>query len=266
MPHNIHPSSIIDPRAELGEGVEIGPWCRVEGAVTIGANTRLIERATLKGPLKLGQRNVLYGGATLGLEPQDRKFDASRDGAGLVVGDDNIFRECVTVHRATQDQPTTIGHRNYFMVSSHAGHDTVIGDGCTLVNSALVAGHATLGDNVIVSGNASVHQFCRVGRLAMVGGNCGVVKDVPPFCIVYAMKSVGSLNLVGLRRAGLRQHISPLQQAFDILYRSQLPNDRAANLIESTIGEDALCREFVAFIRASQRGISAYGGNSSDEP
>lgn len=260
----VHPTAIVDEAADLAADAVVGPWCTIEGAVTIGAGTRLLERVSIRGPVTIGEGNVLYPGACIGFAPQDRKFAPDEDGAGVVIGDRNILREGVTIHRATGAQPTRTGDDNYMMVNSHLGHDTVIGSGITMGNGTLLAGHVTVDDGVIFGGNAAVHQFCRVGRMAMISGLEGVTQDVTPFCVVYARQLISSLNLVGLRRAGLRDHIKPLRRAFDLLLRSRLPRPAAVQRIREELGDDPLCVEFADFADASKRGVCPYGGTRGD--
>lgn len=254
----IHPTTVIDPRAVIADEVVIGPYCTIEGRVTIGPGTRLMGHVYLKGPLTIGARNVIYPFACLGFEPQDYKFSPDTEGAGTIIGDDNIIREGATVHRATRGKPTTIGNHCMLMANAHVGHDCIVGNRVALVNGSLLGGHVELGDNVIVSGNAAVHQFCRLGRMTILSGAEAVNKDVPPFCMVYHTRLVGGLNRVGLRRAGLREHINSVQQAFDILYKRNLPNSKAAHLILAELGHDPLCKEFAEFILNSTRGMSQY--------
>jgi UDP-N-acetylglucosamine acyltransferase len=256
----VHPSAIVDDMVEMGHDVAIGPQCIVHGRVKIGAGTKLLHRVTLHGPLTLGKRNKIYPNACIGFAPQDRKFDPMMEGAGIEIGEDNILREGVTVHRATGQRPTIIGNRNYLMANSHVGHDCIVGDDVTLANGALLGGHAQVGDRAILGGNAAVHQFCRVGRLAMLTGGGVVTQDLPPFCVAYATKSVGSLNVVGLRRAELSKHTRPLQRAFDLAFRSQLARPTAIQRILAELGDDPLCVEMAEFLRTSKRGISPYGG------
>jgi UDP-N-acetylglucosamine acyltransferase len=256
----VHSSCVIDPRAELADDVAIGPQCVIEGAVRIGAGTRLLHRVTLVGPMTIGRNNRIYPNAVLGTEPQDRKYDPDKAGPGVVIGEGNILREGVTIHRATGSTPTTLGDRNYLMVNSHLGHDVTVGNDVTMANGTLVAGHVTIQDQAIFGGNAVVHQFCRIGRMSMISGLHGVSQDVPPFCVVYHTKQIGSLNLVGLRRGGYREHIGRLKQAFDLFFRQGLPTGVALSRIEAELGSDALCAEFAAFCRASKRGVTQYGG------
>jgi UDP-N-acetylglucosamine acyltransferase len=254
----IHPTSIIDPRASLADDVEIGPGCVIDGPVTLGPGNRLIGHVYLVGPLTVGQNNVFYPHACIGFDPQHRQFDPKAPNGGVVIGYRNVFREGCTIHRSTGEKPTTIGNDNYLMCNTHAGHDAVIGNACTLANGALLAGHVVLEDNVVLGGNAAIHQFCRIGRLAMISGLVAIAQDVPPFCTAYDFRQVESLNLVGLRRAGYRQHIPALQEAFRILYLSRHTRTRAVELIEANLGHDPLCAEFVRFLRATKRGITGY--------
>jgi len=262
----VHPTAIVDDRASLGEGAVVGPWCHIDGEVAIGPNTRLLERVSLKGPLTLGADNVLYPNACVGFAPQDRKFDPEHDGAGVHIGDRNILREGVSIHRATADLPTSLGHDNYLMANSHVAHDCRVGSHTMFANGALIGGHVHVGDMVILGGNAVLHQFCRVGRLALLSGLSGAGQDIPPFCISYKPRRIGSLNLIGLRRAGLRQHLRPLKSAFRTFFRLQLPNTVALQRIRDEVGHDPLVAEFVDFIADSQRGITPYQSSTLQHP
>lgn len=254
----VHPSAIVDPRAELADDVVIGPGSVIDGPVRIGNGTRLVAQVFLQGPLVIGEHNLFYPTAAIGFPAQHRAWDFDKTGAGVVIGSHNTFREGVTIHAAHRDVPTTLGDHNYMMANSHVGHDAILGDHCTLTNGSLVGGHCIMGDGVILGGNAATHQFCRIGRLAMVSGAAGISQDLPPFCVCYTLRSTSSLNLIGLRRAGLRKHITPLKRAFDLYFRKGHSTPVALEMIEAEVGEDALCREFADFIRASTRGITRY--------
>ena len=243
---------------QLDDDVEIGPHCVLDGPVKLEAGCRLLGHVYMQGPATIGPGNTFYPFCCIGFAPQDLKFDAKTPGAGVRIGGGNVFRESVTVHRATGDKPTTIGDGNLFMVASHAGHDARVANDCVLGNGVLLAGHVELADSVIIGGNAGLHQFCRCGRLVMIAGACGFTQDLPPFCVAYVDRAVSSLNLVGLRRAGLRDHIEPLKEAFNLLYRRGLTNTRALERIESQLADDPLCRELVDFVKSSQRGICPY--------
>jgi UDP-N-acetylglucosamine acyltransferase len=254
----IHPTASIDRHAELAESVEIGPYCNIAGRVAIGDGTRLIANVTIQGPASIGARNLIYPYTCLGYAPQDRTFDPREQGAGLVIGDDNVFREFVTVNRAKLDCPTRLGSRNYWMANSHAGHDCLVGDDCTFANGVLLAGHVAVGDKAFFGGNSGIHQFCRVGRLGMLAGTESGTQDVPPFCTMIARNRIGALNLVGLRRAGYRRHIKELQEAFEILFTQGHTNQVAVTLIEQQFGDDPLCMELAQFVKQSKRGICPY--------
>ena len=255
---DIHPTAHVDPQASLAPDVYIGPGCSVRGHVTLGPGTRLIAQVHLRGPLTLGQRNRVYPFACLGFAPQDRGYDPDHPGAGALVGDDNTFREGTTLNRATGDTPTTVGDRNYFMAYSHVGHDCRVRNDCTFANNAMLAGHCLVGDRVNLAGGSGAAQYCRLGRLAMISGAAGVTRDLPPFCTVHVTKRVSSLNLIGLRRAGLRQHILQLQRAFDIYYREGHTRPVAVARIRDELADDPLCLEFAHFL-ADSRGVTAYG-------
>jgi UDP-N-acetylglucosamine acyltransferase len=255
----IHPSAIIHPDAILAGDVEVGPNCIIDSPdVRIGPGTRLIASVYLTGIVTLGTNNTLYPNVALGFEPQDRKFDTARGTGGVSVGDRNILREGVTIHRATGPRPTRVGNDNLLMCNSHLGHDAEVTDSCTLANGVLLAGHVKVEPFAVLGGNAVVHQFCRVGRLSMLSGVAGMAQDLPPFCTAYSTRSVGSLNIVGLRRAGYRGHIPNLKRAFEILYLSRHTTPVAADHIERELGADPLCAELVAFLRSTRRGITPY--------
>jgi len=259
----IHPTAFIDPETELADDVIVGPYCIIEGRVTLGPGCKLVAHACLKGPLTLGQENTIYPFACIGYDPQDRSFDPDCEGAGTVIGDRNILRESVTIHRATGDRATTLGNDNYLMANAHVAHDCTIGNHCIFANSAVIAGHVDVADNVILAGGAGVQQFCRVGRLSMLSGNEGITKDLPPFCIVHHTKRVGSLNVIGLRRNGYRDNIKPLQQAFDLIYKAGLTTPKAAERIEQYLSDDPLCVELAEFLSTANRGITQYAGSDT---
>src|SRR6185369_4051639 len=200
----IHPTAIVDREAELADDVSIGPYCVIRGRVRIGAGTQLYGSVHLQGPLELGARNRLWPFVALGFAPQHLGWDPDRPGAGLAIGDENTFRESVTISRAASDEvPTRVGSRNYWMTNSHAGHDCEIGSGCVIANGTLLAGSVRVGDGVVTGGNVAVHQFCQVGRGALLCGTFGLNKDLPPFFMLTGGNIAGSINLIGMRRSGM---------------------------------------------------------------
>jgi UDP-N-acetylglucosamine acyltransferase len=254
----VHPTAIVPPEADLGEDVEVGPHVVIEGAVKVGQGSILRPGAHLVGPLTLGCHNRVFSGAVLGEEPQHLKY--AGEPTRLEIGDCNVFREHVTIHRGSAASwVTRIGSGNYFMAGAHVGHDCQVGDRCILANGALLAGHCVLENNVYLSGNAAVHQFVRVGRLALLGGISGSTKDIPPFIIQQRINRVVGVNVIGMRRAGVATaNIDAVRQAYHILYREEhvLPHSLAQ--IERELGEVPEVAEMLAFIRNSARGITLH--------
>jgi len=254
----IHPTAVVLGEVTLAADVEVGPGCVIEGCpgpVTIGAGTRLLHRATVQGPCAIGERNTVYPGAALGFPPQDLGFNPAEPGPGLVIGHDNVFREGVTIHRGKTQAPTRVGSHNYFMVNSHAGHDCVIGDRNIFANGVLLAGHVEVADRVIMGGNATVHQFCRVGRGAMVGGLTGFSLDLPPFFMTTGINIAGSMNIIGMRRSGMsRADIDTVKWVYRVLQRSRLPKEGKLEELRTRAG-DPVVDEYIAFVASSKRGI-----------
>ena len=253
----IHSTAIIDAEAVIEPDVQIGPYVVIEGPVQIGAGCVIEAHACLIGPLSMGRNNYVGQAAVLGKSPQHRGY---RDEPTRVeIGDNNVFREFVTVHRGTAqgNGVTTIGSRNMFMVGSHVGHDVCVGNGCTVVNNALLGGHVILEDDCVLSGNTAVQQRVRIGRLAMLGGTGGTTKDVPPFILQQGYNCVTGLNIIGIRRAGFSTRaIDALRQVFRILYREGRPLSAALDRIEKDHGDIPEVLEFSAFIRHSKLGIN----------
>jgi UDP-N-acetylglucosamine acyltransferase len=253
----IHPTAMVDSEAVLAPDVQIGPYAIIEGPVQIGRGCIIEAHACLSGPLMMGRDNFVGHGVVLGKSPQHRGYRG--EPTGLEIGDSNVFREFVTIHRGTVqgNGVTTIGHRNMFMVGCHLGHDVRVGNGCTIVNNALVAGHVTLGDDCILSGHTAVQQRVRVGRLAMLGGTGGTTRDIPPFILQQGYNCVTGLNIIGLRRAGLPpESIDALRQVYRMLYREGRPLSRALDRIEDHLGHVPEVAEFTTFIRQSKVGIN----------
>jgi UDP-N-acetylglucosamine acyltransferase len=253
----IHPTAVIDPEANIAPDVQIGPFVSIEGPVNVGPGCQIEAHACLTGPLVMGRDNVVSHGAVLGKAPQHKGYRG--EPTGLQIGDGNVFREMVTVHRGTVqgNGMTVIGNRNMFMVGSHLGHDVRVGNGCTIVNNALVAGHVVLMDECILSGNTAVQQRVRIGRLAMLGGTGGTTKDIPPFVLQQGYNCVTGLNIIGLRRAGFsRDAIDALRQVYRILYREGHPLPGALDCIEAEFGQFPEVVEMTTFIRQSQTGIN----------
>ena len=254
----IHPTAIVSPRAEIADDVEIGPYSVIEDDVVIGRGTVVQGHARIRRFTRLGESNVLHHGVVLGDIPQSLGFTDIR--TYLEIGSGNTFREHVTLHRATHEgEATVIGDRNYFMVLSHAGHDCRIGNGNIITNCALIAGHTVIEDGVVISGAVVIHQFSRIGSLAMISGLSAVNRDIPPFVIAGGRPAAATnLNLVGLRRAGIKQdERKVLKAAFKTFYTSGLNASQALAEIEKGPMTPRV-RHFVDFIRASKRGVCRY--------
>ncbi len=236
---NIHPTAIVDSGAKLAEDVEVGAYCVVESDVTIGAGTVLKAHAVIRRYTTLGQDNYVDSFSVLGGEPQDLSFDRNAR-SFLTIGDHNTFREGVTISRATKPSgATTVGNETFWMANSHAGHDTRIGNNVVIVNGVLLAGHATVGDKVVLSGNTLVHQFTSIGEMVMSQGMAGMSMHVPPYVMLANTNQVIGLNHVGLRRdASLTSaDRSQIKQAFSITYM------RGLSPAEALVEMDA-CREW----------------------
>jgi UDP-N-acetylglucosamine acyltransferase len=260
----IHPTALVDSGARLGAGVVVGPYAVVEADAEIGDGCEIRAHAVVKRLTRLGRENVVHEGAVLGGEPQDLTFGGGP--TSLVIGDRNVIREGVTVHRGSSpDSPTVVGSDCFLMAYSHVAHDDRLGDGVILANAVLLAGHVDVADRAFLSGGVVVHQFCRVGRLAMVGGNSKVVMDCLPFANASGVPALAvGLNVVGLRRAGVGPDSRrALKQAYRILLRSGLP--LAVAVEEMARLSDPLVDEMIAFARSSRRGFHRTGRRSGDE-
>jgi len=258
----IHQSAIINPRAEIGKNNEIGPHVIIEGPVQIGDGNIIEAGVVLKNRTCIGNNNHIHPHAVIGNDPQDVTFKGGN--TRTIIGDGNIIREFVTIHRATREEGATkIGDNNFIMVSAHIAHDCIIGDSNYIVNYVALAGHVTIGDHVFISSYSGVHQFTRVGSYAMVGGLTGVNKDVPPFMIANGQRAVVlGINMVGLKRNGF----SPdrrvlLKRAYVQLYRrgTSLPNSliELGKMMEAseTLEQRNDLQMLIEFIRSSKRGI-----------
>ena len=252
----IHPTAIISPEVEFGENVEVGALVIIDGKVQIGNDCVIRPAAQLYGPMKIGVANTIYSGVILGERPQHLKYN--NELTWTEIGDRNTFREHVTIHRGTMlTMKTVIGNDNFFMVNSHIAHDCVVGNRCILANGALVGGHCVLEDGVNLSGNTAVHQFVRIGRLAMIGGCSATTKDIPPFVMQQAIDNVVSVNLGGMRRAGFnREQINAVRAAFKILFREGLVLPAAMAKMERELGAFDVVQEMLTFLRGCTKGIN----------
>ncbi len=252
----IHPTAVISPEAELDDDVQVGPYVVIEGRVRMRAGCIVRPHAHLCGPLSMGRGNIVHTGAVLGERPQHLKYHD--EPTSLEIGDDNVFRENVTIHRGTTHSwKTRIGSQNYFMANSHVAHDCQVGNGCILANGALVAGHCLIGDNAYLSGNCAIHQFCHVGRLALLSGCSVTTKDIPPFMLQQGINCIVGVNVVGMRRFGLTgEQVNAVRRAFHILFREGQVLTTAVSQLEQELGMIDTVAELIDFIRQSTRGIN----------
>ncbi len=250
----VHPTAIVDPQASIDPSVEVGPFVLIDGPVVVGARTRVLARATLLGHTRIGSDNEIHPGAVIGGTPQDRGYNG--EPTEVVIGDRNVFREHVQVHRGSRTGgATVIGDDNFLMATSHIAHDCRIGNHVTLANGAVVGGHARIADRVFLSGNSAVHQHVRVGTLAMLRGVSAADRDVPPYCIVDDINVVRALNRVGLHRAGVpSERIDALRRAFRILFARRRNLAIAMQEVEERPATEEVAH-LLEFLRTSERGV-----------
>jgi UDP-N-acetylglucosamine acyltransferase len=257
-PPAVHPTAVVFPGARLGEAVRVGPHSVVGEHVVVGPKTVLEANVYLGGWTTVGAENTFGPGGVVGTEPQDVGYRG--EPTRVVIGDRNVFREYVTVHRATakEDGLTQIGHGNYFMAFSHVAHDCRVGDETIFLHGATLGGHVRVGDFAIVGAMSAVHQFCRLGRFSFMGGGSMVTLDVAPFSRVAGQRPTRylGLNSVGLRRRGFsRERIAALKDMFRLLFEADLNTSQALARIEAEIPASEDREELVSFVRSSKRGV-----------
>ena len=252
----IHPTAIVDAQAEIGAGTIIGPYCVVGAGVVLGPESWLQNHVTLSGPTVIGARNKFYAYCSIGQQTQDLKY--AGEPTYLEIGDENTFREFVTVNRSTTSEGRTLlGHRGNYLAYSHIGHDCTVGDAVVFSNNGTLAGHVQVGDHAVMGGLTAVHQFCRLGRFAITGGCSKIVQDVPPFMIADGNPAkVRGINVVGLERNGFAaETIKAIKEAFRLIYRSQFNTRQAVEAIQQELPASAEITQIIEFIQTSERGI-----------
>jgi UDP-N-acetylglucosamine acyltransferase len=253
----IDPQAIVHPSARIGADVEIGPWTSIGADVEIGAGTRIASHVVIKGPTRIGSHNRILQFSTIGEDTPDLKYQG--EPSWLVIGDHNVIREGVTIHRGTANDrnETTIGDRNLLMAYVHVGHDSAIGNHCILVNNASLAGHVIVGDWAILSGYTLVHQFCQIGAHAFTGASAYVSKDVPPYMLVAGNPAEPkNINVEGLKRRGFDSAaIAALRRAYKIIYRQGLNVDEALVEMQKLVGEHGEVQPLIDALQQSTRGI-----------
>lgn len=257
MTTEIHPAAIVHPRAQLGAGCVIGPFCVIGEHVALGPGCRLHSHVVIDGHTTLGAENEIFPFASLGLKTQDLKWKGGH--TRTVIGDHNTFRESITVHSATSDGGVTvIGSHNHILAYAHIAHDVQLGNHVVMSNVATLAGHVIVEDHAIVGGLAAVHQFCRIGRMSIIGGCSKVVQDVPPFMLADGNPAqTRTVNKIGLERNGLSEEAqTALKQAYKILFRDGLTITNALARIEADLPPLPEVRHLVEFARKSERGLS----------
>ena len=251
----IHPTAVIDPRADIHPEAEIGPYAIVDGFVKIGRATRVMAHAYLTGWTEIGEDNIIHMGAVIGHEPQDLEYQGAR--SYLKIGDRNIVREHAEIHRGTKPESSTIiGNDNFIMNHAHIAHNCEIGNRTVIVGGVLLAGYVQVGDGAIISGNCVVHQFVRIGKLAFMRGLSRTGRDVPPFCIMDDTHTVRAINQVGLERAGYsRDQIREIRRAFAQLFRRKGNMAQAIEQLESRSPLSEEVAYMLEFVRSSKRGV-----------
>jgi UDP-N-acetylglucosamine acyltransferase len=260
----IHATAVIHSKAEIDPAASVGPCAVIDEGVRVGGNCKIGPHVHITGRTLIGAGNVFHAGCVIGDAPQDLKYGG--EPTGLVIGDNNVFREHVTVHRSNKvGEETVIGSNNYLMANSHLGHNSRLGNHVIIANGALLGGHVQVDDRAFISGNCLVHQFTRIGTLALMQGGAGISKDLPPFTIARGVNTICGLNSVGLRRAGLssRERIE-LKRLYHALFRGGGRFQEALAAAEKEFTSPA-ARVLLEFVAASKRGVcpdAGSGGNS----
>jgi UDP-N-acetylglucosamine acyltransferase len=254
----IHPSSIVDPGARIADSAEIGPFCVIGADVEIGARTRVVANVVMEGPLEIGEDNIFYPYSTVGLAPQDLKYHGER--SSTRIGHRNRIREFVTIHRGTEGggMLTSIGDGNLLMAYVHIAHDVRVGSHTVLANAVTFGGHVIVEDWAVIGASSGVHQFCRVGRHAIIGGYSVITRDVLPFSntVTEREAKVFGSNSIGLKRRGFTpETIDALHKAFRLLTHSGLNTTQALERIAAEVPASPQVDELVTFIRSGERGF-----------
>ena len=250
----IHDSSIIDKKAKISKGVKIGPFCYVGPNVELKENVELVSHVHIEGYTSIGKGSKIFPFASIGTQPQDLKFKGEKN--SLEIGENNLIREYVTINPGTAGDKlkTSIGNNCLFMISSHVAHDCIIGNNVIIANNVPLGGHVTIEDSVVIGGNSAVQQFTRIGRLAMIGGMTGVLKDVIPFGLSIGNRNyLQGLNLIGLRRANFKnKDILGLTQAYKDIFATKNLTDNL-NKLNGVFKENPLVKDVIRFITKDKK-------------
>jgi UDP-N-acetylglucosamine acyltransferase len=257
MKTKIHPTAIIDPKAEIDANVEIGPFCIIKAGVRIRKGTKLLSNVTVEGTTVIGENCVIYPFSSVGFPPQDVKYKG--EDTRLVIGSGNIIREYASIHRASVGGggATTIGDNSFFMAYVHVAHDCVIGSNVIMTNAATLAGHVVVEDFAYIGGLVAVHQFTRIGRYAMVGGFSGIGQDIPPYMIASGARAkLFGPNTIGLQRRGFSEKtINEIKKAYRILFREKRTLRDALKQVREEFPSSPEITHLVEFIEKNKRGI-----------
>jgi UDP-N-acetylglucosamine acyltransferase len=259
----IHPTAIISPKAQLDSTVEVGPYSVIDAHVSIGPGCRVGPHVYLTGHTTIGTNNRFHAGCVIGDAPQDVKY--KDEPTRLVIGSGNLFREGATVHRSAKaEEATVIGSNNFLMVNSHVGHNVSLGDHVIVANGALLAGHAQVADRVFISGNCLVHQFVRIGTLAIMQGGSAISQDLPPYTVARGDNAICGLNVVGLRRAEISaEERLELKRLYHKLFRSG--QNLSQSILQARSEFTGLpARAMIDFIASSKRGVLRHHGRAED--
>lgn len=257
MATEIHPTAMVDPRAEVGADCVVGPYCVIGPHVRLGEGCRLHSHVVIDGHTTLGPRCEVFPFASLGKRSQDLKYRGGT--CYLDIGSDNVFRECVTVHPSTTDGGhTRIGSHNNFLAYAHIAHDSVVGNHVIFSNNGTLGGHVVVEDYAIIGGLAAVHQFCRIGRMAMIGGCSKIVQDVAPFMIVDGNPAeTRGVNKVGLERNGVAPAVQrALREVYRIVFKSELTLSNALTRVRTEVPPSNEIEHFIDFCRQTERGLT----------
>ena len=261
----LHPTALVGAGVVLAPDVRVGPFAILDGAIRLGPGCVVGPHVHMLGAVAAGANNHFHTGCVIGDAPQHTAY--AGEATCVEIGDGNTFREYATVHRGMPATgKTVIGDNNLFMVSSHVAHDCRVGNRTIFANSAVIAGHVEVHDGAFLSGNTAVHQFCRIGRLSMLGGTTAATQDLPPFWIVQGINIAHGINVIGMRRAGIANaEIQAVRRAYKLICRSGLTIGAAVAQAETADGHLPAVRELVEFIRGTRRGIVTGQARGADE-
>ena len=254
----IHPTAIVDNSVEIGDNVKIGAYAIIKGNVKIGDNTVIGEHAYIQGDTVIGKNNKIYPFASIGSDPQDLKYNG--EPTKLIIGDNNIFREFVTINRGTVGGHgvTKIGSNNLFMAYSHVAHDCEVKNFVILANNATLAGHITVENYAIIGGLSAIHQFCRIGEYAMIAGKTGVAQDIPPFMLASGQRAkLYGPNLVGLKRHGFSpERIKIIKKVYYLLFKKREKFKETCEMLEKEYSNNEDVMKILNFVKSSERGVT----------